>query len=166
MMGLGDIMFSTIPLSKNRKANYGMCLDMAPHYIDPNEPLITTLSNVSALLNFFMDNINWVGFYLYDDEKLYLGPFQGLPACTEIQLGRGVCGLSAQTRETVIVKDVTAIDDHIVCDGASRSEIVVPIVKDNKLIGVLDVDAPVVNRFDEQDKQLLEKIVALIVDKL
>ncbi|MDR4969391.1 MAG: GAF domain-containing protein, partial [Acholeplasmataceae bacterium] len=135
-------------------------------FIVKEEKAVTMLSNVSALLNVFMDEINWVGFYLKDDEKLYLGPFQGLPACTEIKIGQGVCGTSAAKKETLIVDDVHAFPGHIACDGASQSEIVVPIVIDNEVYGVIDVDSPVKNRFNALDKRLLEKVATYIVDFL
>ena len=125
------------------------------------------LSNASALLNQFFDRINWVGFYLMDGEnELVLGPFQGLPACIRIPLGKGVCGTSALNGESIIVPDVNAFPGHIACDSASRSEIVIPLLKDGKVIGVLDVDSPEYDRFDEEDQRGLENFVAVLIKHL
>jgi GAF domain-containing protein len=121
--------------------------------------LIGSLSNVSALLMEGVDRLNWVGFYLFDGEKLRLGPFQGRPACTEIALGRGVCGTAAQSRQSVRVDDVDAFPGHIACDSASKSEVVVPIVQNGKLVGVLDVDSPEKSRFTEQEQKFFEQVV-------
>ncbi len=124
---------------------------------------LANISNASALLWLLLDDINWAGFYLYKNEELVLGPFQGKPACTHIQLGNGVCGTAAQTRNTQLVKNVHEFPGHIACDSASNSEIVVPIIKNDKLIGVLDIDSPIINRFDEKDKMHLEKFVSIII---
>lgn len=125
--------------------------------------IIANLSNASALLNQFLDQINWVGFYLMEDNELVLGPFQGLPACVRIPLAKGVCGSAASTKETVIVPDVHAFPGHIACDAASQSEIVVPIVKDGVLLGVLDIDSPIKERFSEQDKEGLEQFIQVLI---
>ena len=159
-------MFKAENKSSERSVNYQALLEMAPFYIDPHETLITVLANISALLNFYMDEINWVGFYLRDGDDLTLGPFQGLPACTRIKIGRGVCGESASRQETLIVDDVAAFPTHIVCDTNSKSEICVPLVKGGRVYGVLDVDSPFNTRFDDTDKAMLEKVAALIVDIL
>lgn len=124
---------------------------------------LANISNASALLWLLLDDINWAGFYLYKNEELVLGPFQGKPACTHIPLGKGVCGTAAQTRNTQLVKNVHEFPGHIACDSASNSEIVVPIIKNDKLIGVLDIDSPIINRFDEKDKMHLEKFVSIII---
>ncbi|MBQ8992977.1 MAG: GAF domain-containing protein, partial [Turicibacter sp.] len=115
--------------------------------------LIANLANASALLNQFLQNINWVGFYLVKGNELVLGPFQGLPACIRIPFTKGVCGHAATTKETVIVKNVHEFPGHIACDGATNSEIVIPIVKDGQLIGVLDIDSPILNRFSKVDQK-------------
>jgi len=136
-------------------------------WIDPSLPQITNLANFSALLMAFLEDVSWAGFYLWDGKRLILGPFQGLPACTEIALGKGVCGTAAQTRQTVVVEDVDKFPGHIACDSASRSEIVVPIVKrDGTLFGVLDLDSPLLSRFKETEKKVLEDVVELLVDIL
>lgn len=129
-----------------------------------NSIWITNLANTAALLMQHLPRLNWVGFYLYDGAgELVLGPFQGLPACLKIPMGRGVCGTSAARRETVVVPDVHKFPGHIACDSRSNSEIVVPIVADGRLIGVLDVDSPDFNRFSEEDQNLLEDVVAHLV---
>lgn len=159
-------MFVEIEKGKTKKENYEILVNNLEYFLIKEENDVTCLSNLSAYLNYFLDDINWVGFYLYDGKKLYLGPFQGLPACTEIKLGSGVCGSSAQEQRTYVVKDVNAFPGHIACDGASNSEIVVPIIKDNALYGVLDIDSPSLNRFDEIDQYYLEKVIEKLVDIL
>lgn len=129
--------------------------------IQDESNIIANLSNVSALLNAHFDQINWVGFYLWDDQdqELVLGPFQGKVACNRIPMGRGVCGSALQQQQTLIVPDVHAFAGHIACDSASRSEIVVPIIIDGQPFGVLDIDAPVTNRFTTEDQALLEACI-------
>lgn len=124
------------------------------------------LSNASALLNQFFDRINWVGFYIMEEGELVLGPFQGLPACVRIQVGKGVCGTAVESQSTIIVPDVEAFPGHIVCDTASRSEIVVPIIKNEQVIGVLDIDSPELNRFSKADQIGLENFVDVLVKHL
>ena len=127
---------------------------------------IANLANFSALLWQELDAINWVGFYLLKRKKLVLGPFQGKPACTRIELGSGVCGTAATLGKTVIVADVHQFPGHIACDAASKSEIVVPLIKEGKLIGVLDIDSPSLDRFDHQDQQGLESLLQLLQPQL
>lgn len=125
---------------------------------------ISHLSNASALLNNFLDDVNWVGFYLWKEDQLVLGPFQGLPACVRIPNGKGVCGTAAKERRTIRVKDVHAFPGHIACDAASNSEIVVPMIKeDGQLIGVLDIDSPLKDRFSEEDQEGLELFVKTLI---
>src|SRR5690242_460088 len=112
---------------------------------------LANAANTAALLFMSLPDINWVGFYFVHDEELVLGPFQGKPACTRIALGKGVCGTAARKRETIVVSDVNQFPGHIACDTASRSEIVVPLLNWGRLLGVLDVDSPVLGRFDEDD---------------
>jgi L-methionine (R)-S-oxide reductase len=126
------------------------------------EDNIANYANISSLLFYALADINWAGFYLLKDEQLILGPFQGRPACVAIPLGKGVCGTAAEKRKTIIVPDVHTFPGHIACDPHSRSEIVVPMIKNNKLMGVLDIDSPLPDRFDMEDAYFLEKIVALI----
>lgn len=131
--------------------------------IDRNLPLVSNLSNASALLN-ELDNINWCGFYIVKDNYLYLGPFQGDVACTKIVYGKGVCGTSLMKKETIIVPDVSKFPGHIACSSLSKSEIVVPIIKDNEVKALIDIDSPTLNRFSEEDKLLLEKVANLLKD--
>jgi len=123
---------------------------------------IANLANASALLNQFLDNVNWVGFYVKKEDELILGPFQGLPACVRIKMGRGVCGTAAQNQKTERVADVHLFPGHIACDSASQSEIVVPIMKNGEVFGVLDIDSPIKERFDEVDQQCLEEFVKVL----
>ena len=123
---------------------------------------IANLANTSALLWETLDNLNWVGFYLREGDTLILGPFQGKVACIEIPMGRGVCGTAAAQGETVRVEDVHAFPGHIACDSASNSEVVVPLFVNGEVIGVLDVDSPLVGRFDEEDKAGLEAVARAV----
>lgn len=127
---------------------------------------IANMANVAALLWQWLPDLNWVGFYRLIGGELVLGPFQGKAACIRIALGRGVCGVAAQMRETQRVDDVHAFPGHIACDAASRSELVVPIVHDGRLIGVLDLDAPVPARFTDADQAGCEALVALLAPRI
>lgn len=124
--------------------------------------LITLLSNTSALLNDNIPEINWLGFYLIEDDQLILGPFQGRPACTPIQIGKGVCGTSAEKDITQRIDDVHAFPGHIACDARSQSELVIPLHRDGKVMGLLDIDAPIKNRFSKEDQEGLEAIMAVL----
>ena len=132
--------------------------------LDGETNRIANLSNASALLNEFLEDINWVGFYLYEEEsdELVLGPFQGRTACVRIKPGNGVCGLAYRGNDVFVVDDVTEFPGHIACDARSRSEIVVPIYKDGVGIGVLDVDSPSVDRFTEEDRLGLIEVVEIL----
>jgi len=120
------------------------------------------IANAAALLYLLLPDINWAGFYLCKGGDLVLGPFQGKPACVRIPLGKGVCGTAAKTREIQVVEDVNQFPGHIACDAASQSEIVLPIIKNGKLIGVLDIDSPVKARFDKQDAEGLSGFVNIL----
>ena len=120
---------------------------------------VANMANLSAAIFQGLPNLNWVGFYILRGEELVLGPFQGKPACVRIKIGRGVCGTCAQTAQTQVVKDVHMFPGHIACDSASKSEIVVPIFKNQRVWGVLDIDAPIAARFNEEEKLFFEKIV-------
>ncbi|MPY24750.1 GAF domain-containing protein [Shewanella sp. YLB-07] len=124
------------------------------------DDLVAAMANFSALLNDSLEDLNWVGFYLLKDELLVLGPFQGRVACTRIPLGRGVCGSAASEKKTLRVADVHQFSGHIACDAASNSEIVIPVLRDNRLIAVLDIDSPKLARFDENDQIGLENLVS------
>ncbi len=127
--------------------------------LEAETDVIANMANMAAVLFQGLPQVNWAGFYILRTEELVLGPFQGKPACVRIALGRGVCGTCAKTGKTQIVKDVHQFPGHIACDSASRSEIVVPIFKNKKIWGVLDIDSPIEERFDETDRLYLEKIV-------
>ena len=124
--------------------------------------LIANLANISALLYTSLPDINWAGFYLADEDRLILGPFQGNPACVEIAFGRGVCGMAAAQDKTQLVPDVHLFPGHIACDSASRSEIVIPLHRNGKVIGVLDIDSPSSARFTEEDREGLELLVSIL----
>lgn len=158
-------MFNVEKYTRNREENYQLVKKQLQSLIYDEKNMVANLSNASALLNQFLDRINWVGFYLMDSEtELVLGPFQGLPACIRIPLGKGVCGTAAVKRETIRVEDVNQFPGHIACDAASQSEIVIPLIKGNQLIGVLDIDSPETNRFDEVDQKHLEEFTAILVE--
>lgn len=144
--------------------NYKTIISQVNSIVDPSLPLVSNLSNVSAILN-QLENLNWVGFYLVKNNTLYLGPFQGEVACTVIEYGKGVCGTSLKEKKTIIVDDVNKFKGHIACSSLSKSEIVVPIIKDNEVKALIDIDSPIYNRFNEDDKNNLEQ-VALILEKL
>lgn len=149
------------------KAEFYADLTRMAQAITADEPdLIANLANISALLNEHLDNINWVGFYLLQDQTLVLGPFQGKVACVRIAVGQGVCGNAVAANRTLRVADVHEFDGHIACDSASESEIVIPLRLGNDVIGVLDIDAPIKNRFDEADQQGLEALVAMLNQSL
>ena len=149
---------------KNKQ--YQQIISQLPALLESNNYEITILSNASALLNLYMTDINWVGFYLNLDNKLQLGPFQGKPACTTIPFTKGVCGYCASTQQTIVVENVHNFPGHIACDSASNSEICVPIFIDKKFYGLLDIDSPIFNRFDDVDKLHLETIVKVIENSL
>ena len=129
--------------------------------IDKELPLVSNLSNASALLN-KLPNINWCGFYLVSGNRLVLGPFQGEVACTVIPFDKGVCGYAYRNKKTIIVDDVNKFDGHIACSSLSKSEIVTPIIKDNEVKAVIDIDAPIFDRFNEDDQRLLEEIADVL----
>lgn len=134
-----------------------------PYLILPEDQLISNLSNFTAVLKEFFPKISWVGFYIFNGQKLFLGPFQGKIACTSIEIGSGVCGTSAQRNETIIVEDVEKFPGHIACDPESRSEIVVPVsYPDGRLFGVLDLDSTELGSFNLTDKKYLEKLIDYI----
>ncbi len=148
----------------NKAARYQQLLNDVPHIVVRENHYLTSLANLSAELKARFPSFSWVGFYLFDGHKLFLGPFQGLPACETIELSRGVCGASASTTTTIVVPDVHAFPGHIACDAGSRSEIVVPIVQNKRLIGVLDLDSYEPNNFDHVDQDYLERIVSYLID--
>jgi GAF domain-containing protein len=131
--------------------------------IGDERDFIANMANMAALIFHQLPDLNWAGFYLMRNRELVLGPFQGKPACIRIPLGRGVCGTAAATRETQVVPDVHEFPGHIACDADSRSEIVVPLIRDGVCVGVLDLDSPRPGRFDEDDQAGLERMAALLL---
>lgn len=128
--------------------------------------LVANAANLSSLLYHSLPDVNWAGLYFLKDDELVLGPFQGKPACVRIAIGAGVCGTAARQRQTVIVDNVRDFPGHIACDSASNSEIVVPVLQDNHLVGVLDLDSPSIARFDDQDAEGLNALVEIFVESI
>ncbi|HDX9669075.1 TPA: GAF domain-containing protein [Bacillus cereus] len=156
-------MFTKESYAGSREEQYETVIKQLDALLTGESNVVANLSNASALLNQFLDRVNWVGFYVTEGNQLVLGPFQGMPACVRIPFGRGVCGVAAETKTTQLVADVHQFPGHIACDSASNSEIVVPIVKEGTVIGVLDIDSPEKNRFDEVDQRYLEKFVETLL---
>lgn len=125
---------------------------------------LPNMANLSALIYSALEDVNWTGFYLLKEGMLVLGPFQGLPACIRIPLGKGVCGTAAAEERTVLVRNVHEFPGHIACDSASNSEIVIPLMKDGRLLGVMDIDSPILSRFDEEDQNGLEQLASILLN--
>lgn len=153
-------------LKETKTNKYKLILKQLVALHEDESDHIAILANASALLYQYLNEVNWVGFYIWKDDELVLGPFQGLPACIRIGYGKGVCGTAIKERKTQRVADVEQFPGHIVCDAASKSEIVVPIIINNQIYGVLDIDSPIKNRFDELDQTYLEKFVNILEDLL
>ena len=145
---------------------YESVLAMAESLLEGQQYECTVLSNSSALLYQELPDLNWAGYYVLKDGKLILSSFQGKVACMEIPLGKGVCGNAASTGKTVLVEDVHQFEGHIACDSASNSEIVIPLFVEGELYGVLDIDSPLISRFDKTDKQYLERFAQIITEIL
>ena len=162
-MEISSDIFST--LNKNDKTGvYRFLIEQTELLLAGEPDWSANSANFASLIFHTLPDLNWAGFYWLKGGELVLGAFQGKPACVRIQIGRGVCGAAAEKLETVVVKNVYEFPGHIACDSASNSEIVIPLVKNEKLIGVLDIDSPVLNRFDEQDKAELEKAARIFLD--
>lgn len=147
-------------LSKEEK--YAVLIPQLKYLIEDENNFIANLANITSALKYSFEDFLWVGFYLRDEKKkdeIVLGPFQGRVACTRMALGKGVCGTSAQRKETIIVEDVDKFPGHIVCDSLSRSEIVIPVIKNGETAAVLDIDSDKLNNFDLTDKKFLEEII-------
>lgn len=140
-----------------------MIVEQVKSIINKKYPLITNLSNVSAVLN-QLENINWCGFYLVKEDGLYLGPFQGEVACSYIPFIKGICGRCYREKKTIVIKDVLAEADHIACSSLSRSEIVVPIIKNEEVLALIDIDAPIKDRFHQSEAEILEKVALILSD--
>ena len=141
--------------------NYELLRKQVESIIDKEFPLVSNLSNVSAILN-QLEDINWCGFYLARNNRLILGPFQGEVACTIIECGKGVCGTAYKEKRTIVVDDVNKFIGHIACSSLSKSEIVTPIIKNEEVTAVIDIDSTIYNRFNQEDKEGLESIAKLL----
>jgi GAF domain-containing protein len=150
----------------NKESLYQSLNNQVVALIEDESNLIANLANVSALLNIALEDINWVGFYLLENDTLVLGPFHGNPACVRIPIGKGVCGTAFEKQQTLLIENVHDFEGHIACDAASNSEIVIPLIKDGQYIGVLDIDSPSLNRFDEDDQTGLELIMSSLKEYL
>ena len=158
--------FSAIPLAGSKPDQYAQLLEQARGLMHGERDRVANAANLSALVFHALPQLNWVGFYFFDGTELVVGPFQGLPACIRIPLDKGVCGAAASSRQTQRVADVHAFPGHIACDSASRSELVVPLLDGDRLVGVFDLDSPVPDRFDADDQRGLEAIAAAFVESL
>lgn len=147
---------------ENKQEMYRLLQTQTRSLLEGETDYTANLANISALLNLALPKINWVGFYLMHDNELLLGPFQGKPACVHIQMGKGVCGTAALKDKTQVVKDVHQFPGHIACDSESASEIVIPLHNQGHVVGVLDIDSPITERFDAADEQGLVIIAKLI----
>ncbi|MFF2019024.1 GAF domain-containing protein [Paenibacillus sp. NPDC058177] len=159
-------MFQAMPYDGTRSERFETVLTQLVALIKDEPSAMANLANASALLKHALPDTNWAGFYLFDGNELVLGPFQGLPACIRIPLGRGVCGTAATERRTLVVDDVHTFPGHIACDAASNSEIVVPLIRGGELLGVLDIDSPLKDRFDDEERRFLERFAAIIVEAI
>ncbi|MHB2156525.1 GAF domain-containing protein [Calditrichota bacterium GD2] len=149
----------------SKEVFYELLYRQARAMVEDERDAIANMANLSALLFYSMENINWAGFYLLKrEDELVLGPFQGKPACVRIKVGSGVCGAAVKKEKTLIVDDVHQFPGHIACDSASNSEIVVPMIKNGKMLGVLDIDSPMLKRFSEADRIGLERIVKVLIE--
>ena len=155
--------FIAQPLTADKVAAYRDLAQQLSALIGDERDPIANAANTAALLFDLLPDVNWAGFYLLQGGELVLGPFQGKPACVRIAIGKGVCGTAAATRATQLVADVHAFPGHIACDAASRSELVVPLLSNDTLIGVLDLDSPIPGRFDADDRDGIEAVAAIWV---
>lgn len=162
-MEISSDIFATV--KKNDKtAVYQFLTEQTPLLLADERDWLANSANLSSLIFHTLPHLNWAGFYWLKNGELVLGAFQGKPACVRIAVGKGVCGTAAASRETVVVENVHDFPGHIACDTASNSEIVIPLLKNGALLGVLDIDSPVLNRFDEQDKKGLEQCVQAFLE--
>ena len=159
-------MFATSSLTGSKPEQYAQLTAQAQALVHGEPDRIANAANLAALIFNSLPSLNWAGFYFYDGRELVVGPFQGLPACVRIPLDKGVCGAAASTRQTQRIADVDAFPGHIACDSASRSELVIPLVRGDTLIGVLDLDSPDLDRFDADDQRGLEAIAQVFVGAL
>jgi len=147
-----------------KEEHYTQLVSQAKSLVSGEHDLIANMANVSALLFNQLEDVNWAGFYFHKESQLVLGPFQGQPACIRIPIGKGVCGTAAETRTIQRIDDVHAFSGHIACDAASNSEIVIPLIVNDELIGVLDIDSPKFGRFDADDEAGLKQIADILIE--
>ena len=148
---------------RNKDADYASLAEELNGLLSGESDFVANAANASALLFDALPDVNWVGFYFLREGELVVGPFQGKPACVRIPLGKGVCGTAAANRKTIVVRDVHVFPGHIACDAASQSEIVVPLLKSDALLGVLDIDSPSVGRFDDADRRGIERLATIFI---
>jgi GAF domain-containing protein len=149
-----------------KEERYRLLISQLKSLLSKEDNLISNLSNLTAAIKETFEKVSWVGFYLFDGQRLFLGPFQGKVACTIIEIGKGVCGTSAEKRETIIVPDVDKFPGHIACDSGSKSEIVIPLIQNNRLLGVLDLDSHEYNSFGNTDKEYLIEICRFLCEEI
>ncbi len=160
-------MFVAAPIdAASKPALYAELAEQARGLLHGERDCIANAANFASLIWHAVPDINWCGFYFFDGTELVVGPFQGRPACVRIALGKGVCGTAATTRKTQLVRDVNAFAGHIACDSASQSEVVVPLVDGERLLGVWDVDSPTIARFDDEDRIGMEQLCAIFLESL
>jgi L-methionine (R)-S-oxide reductase len=159
-------MFEAATLAGTKSEQYAQLLQQARALMHGEKDRVANAANLSSLVYHALPGLNWVGFYFFDGHELVVGPFQGKPACVRIALGRGVCGTAATTRATQRIADVDAFPGHIPCDSASRSELVVPLFRGAELVGVFDLDSPLLDRFDNDDQHGLESLAAAFLETL
>lgn len=159
-------MFQLKRVEGKKEEQYRSLLAQAESLLADERDWVANLANTASLLYHSLEEVNWAGFYLLRGDELLLGPFSGLPACIRIPLGKGVCGTAVQERATQLVPDVHQFPGHIACDAASRSEIVIPLQAEGCIVGVLDIDSPVPDRFDEVDRDGLEKLARIVEESI
>jgi GAF domain-containing protein len=158
-------MFTFSKTTGTKEQKYTEILKQAEALLDGETDWLANLANTASHLFHVLEDVNWCGYYLMKENQLVLGPFMGKPACVRIPIGKGVCGTTVARGETIVVEDVHQFPGHIACDAASRSEIVIPMRVDGQIIGVLDIDSPILKRFDQEDQQYLEKYVEIVLKK-
>ncbi|MCL1935779.1 MAG: GAF domain-containing protein [Defluviitaleaceae bacterium] len=156
----------TIVKNKSVEKNYIAMINVIKDFLDTEDDIIANLANISAIINCYVEKLNWVGFYILKDEDLVLGPFQGNPACIRIKAGAGVCQYAVRTNKTVNVPNVNEFEGHIACDSKTLSELVVPVYKNNNIYAILDLDSPFLNRFSALEENYISKVCSLISDFL
>lgn len=158
-------MLSFQPPEGDKATRYEQILEQCSALLEGEDDWLANLANTASHLYHTLGNVNWVGYYLMKHDELVLGPFMGKPACVRIPLGKGVCGTAAIKRQVQLVPDVHQFPGHIACDAASRSELVIPLIFQNQLLGVLDIDSPIKARFDQLDQQYLEQYCSILIQR-